>query len=140
MTTKSKTQAKPASNTAAADPAPTPIIHAPAQPRRVAASGKPTHVSPAPQVQATKPARVSKASAPVAPPAAAKQHMSKQAILIDLLRSADGTTIALMMAATGWQAHSVRGVISGTLRKKLGLNVISEATAVGSVRTYRILA
>jgi hypothetical protein len=40
------------------------------------------------------------------------------------------------MEATGWQAHSVRGVLSGTLRKKLGLAVSSSAE--GNGRVYRI--
>jgi hypothetical protein len=41
-----------------------------------------------------------------------------------------------LMKATGWQAHSIRGFISGTLKKRLGLNVISD-TADG-LRRYRI--
>ena len=43
-----------------------------------------------------------------------------------------------MMAATGWQAHSVRGAISGAIKKKLGLDVRSEKTEGG--RVYRIAA
>jgi hypothetical protein len=43
-----------------------------------------------------------------------------------------------MMGATGWQAHSVRGAISGAIKKKLGLAVVSER--VGETRTYRIAA
>jgi len=39
--------------------------------------------------------------------------------------------------ATAWQAHSVRGAISGTIRKKQGLNVVSEKS--GDVRLYRIV-
>lgn len=41
------------------------------------------------------------------------------------------------MQATGWQAHSVRGAMSGSIGKKLGLNVISEKS--GTVRLYRII-
>ena len=41
------------------------------------------------------------------------------------------------MNVTGWQAHSVRGVLSGTLKKKLGLAVVSEMTEAGE-RRYRI--
>ncbi len=51
---------------------------------------------------------------------------TKQAILIDLLRWPKGATIAELVAATGWQPHSVRGAISGTLKKELGLMVTSE--------------
>ena len=42
-----------------------------------------------------------------------------------------------MMAATGWQAHSVRGAISGAIKKTLGFNVVSEKTEAG--RTYHIV-
>jgi DNA-binding MarR family transcriptional regulator len=51
---------------------------------------------------------------------------TKQALMIDLLKRKKGATIAEIVAATGWQAHSVRGVISGALKKKLSLTVTSE--------------
>ena len=44
-----------------------------------------------------------------------------------------------MMALTGWQAHSVRGAISGVLRKKLGLNVICAPSGPDGERLYRIV-
>ena len=62
---------------------------------------------------------------------------SKLDALINALRQRDGATIAELMAATGWQAHSVRGAISGNLKKKRGLVVISEMVE-GRGRTYRI--
>ncbi|HUQ92156.1 MAG TPA: DUF3489 domain-containing protein [Bryobacteraceae bacterium] len=52
-----------------------------------------------------------------AEPASKKEHV------IALLKQAEGATLADMIAATGWQSHSVRGFISGNLRKKLNLNV-----------------
>ena len=61
---------------------------------------------------------------------------SKQASVIAMLRAPAGATIAAMAGATGWQAHSVRGFLAGVVRKKLGLNLISEAGDAG--RTYRI--
>ena len=68
----------------------------------------------------------------------AKAHAnSKQAVLIERLRRKQGATIAEPMQATGWQAHSVRGAISGTLKKKLGLDVTSEKIE-GRGRVYRI--
>ena len=64
---------------------------------------------------------------------------TKQAMLIDLLRRKDGTTLDEMVAATGWQAHSVRGVMSAALKKKLGLTITSEKIE-GRGRVYRIAA
>ena len=62
---------------------------------------------------------------------------TKQAILIEMLRRPNGATIEQMTAKTGWQTHSVRGAISGTLKKKLGLPVATE-TVEGRGRVYRI--
>ncbi len=63
---------------------------------------------------------------------------TKQAILIEMLRRPKGATIEQMTVKTGWQAHSVRGAISGALKKKLGLSVTSE-TVEGRGRVYRIV-
>jgi hypothetical protein len=61
---------------------------------------------------------------------------SKLATVIAMLLQAGGTTIAELSKATGWQAHSVRGALSGALKKKLGLTIVSEKT--DGVRNYRI--
>ncbi len=54
-----------------------------------------------------------------------------------MLRRSEGTTLDQMCTASGWQAHSVRGFLSGTVRKKLGLTL---ETATGDHgRTYRIV-
>jgi hypothetical protein len=68
--------------------------------------------------------------------AAASEPKGKIALLVGLLRQPDGATIAAMTAATGWQAHSVRGALSGAIKKGLGLAVVSEKTEAG--RVYRI--
>ena len=60
----------------------------------------------------------------------------KIALLVSLLRSDEGATVEAMMAATGWQAHSVRGAMSGSVKKALGLTVASEK--IEGVRVYRI--
>ncbi len=62
---------------------------------------------------------------------------TKQATLIAMLRAPDGATIEEITAATGWQAHTVRGAIAGALKKKLGLDVTSEKVE-GRGRIYRI--
>lgn len=62
---------------------------------------------------------------------------TKLGSLITALRRKKGATIDDLMEATGWQAHSVRGAISGALKKKLGLAVTSEVTE-GKGRVYRI--
>jgi len=64
---------------------------------------------------------------------------SKKAIVIDLLKRPDGASLKDIMQATDWQAHSVRGFISGSLTKKMGLNVESFKRPDGE-RAYRINA
>jgi hypothetical protein len=61
---------------------------------------------------------------------------SKVAMIVSMLRRPKGACINDLMKATGWQAHSVRGAISGSLRKKLGLQVTSQGA--GSARLYLI--
>ena len=72
------------------------------------------------------------------PPAVVRPG-TKQALLIDLLKRKKGATIMEAVTATGWQAHSVRGAISGALKKKLGLAVTSEKPG-DAPRRYRIAA
>ncbi|QCO55525.1 DUF3489 domain-containing protein [Pseudorhodobacter turbinis] len=62
---------------------------------------------------------------------------TKQAKLIALLKAPEGATMEVLIAATGWQAHTLRGAISGALGKKLGLTVTS-AKEEGRARVYRI--
>ena len=62
---------------------------------------------------------------------------SKKADIIRLLERAKGATLAELMTATGWQAHSVRGFISGTLGKRLKMKIDSFRTEKGD-RAYRV--
>ena len=62
---------------------------------------------------------------------------TKQAQLIAMLKRAKGATIDELVEALDWQAHTVRGAIAGALKKKLGLDVVSEKVARRG-RVYRI--
>ena len=73
-------------------------------------------------------------SAPVAPPAPTAKAPSKLDQLEALLCSDGGASIADMMAATGWQQHSVRGAMAGVLKKR-GLVITSGKT--DGLRRYR---
>ena len=73
---------------------------------------------------------------------------TKQARMIELLKRPEGATVEQIAAATGWQKHTIRGAISGALKKKLGLNVEATRTceigpektgAKGSTTVYRIV-
>ena len=96
--------------------------------------------APAPAPQATPVAprkRRSKASTPVTDGRATAREGSKKAEVVELLRRKQGATLEEIMKATGWQAHSVRGFISGAVGKKMGLKVDSSRTEAGE-RAYRI--
>ena len=90
-------------------------------------------------VQATN-RKSSKRSRPIgtASPSPSKTRAgTKHARILAMLKDRAGTTIAAMMAATGWQQHSVRGFLAGVVRKKLGLKLVSELGERG--RTYRVI-
>jgi hypothetical protein len=72
---------------------------------------------------------------------------TKQAQMIEMLKRPEGATVEQIAAATGWQHHTIRGAISGALKKKLGLTVEATRTrevgpnktgAKGSTTVYRI--
>ncbi len=68
---------------------------------------------------------------------AGRKLATKSAAVLRLLGSANGARIEDLMKATGWQTHSVRGFLSATVKKKLGLALTSESGKDG-VRRYRI--
>ena len=103
-----------------------------AQKVSTAKNGKPAAAVPAEPGAEAKRART---EAPLPTPSK-PGPTSKIDTVITLLRARGGASIEEMMAATGWQAHSVRGAISGQVRKKLGLEVASDK--IDGIRRYRI--
>jgi hypothetical protein len=63
---------------------------------------------------------------------------TKRARVIDLLKTTEGASLLELMQATSWQRHSVRGFLSGTVKKKLGLSLISTISEQG-LRRYKII-
>ena len=78
-----------------------------------------------------------KATAKKQPKTTTKTPATKQAKIITLLRRQKGATLAELGKLSGWQEHSIRGFISGTLKKRLGFDIISEKSSKGT-RHYRI--
>lgn len=72
-----------------------------------------------------------------APKTRTPREGTKQARMIEMLRAEAGATIDEIVAATGWQPHTVRGAFAGALKKKLGLEVTSEKVE-GRGRVYRL--
>jgi hypothetical protein len=64
---------------------------------------------------------------------------SKTAKVLDLLKRHEGASMKELLKSTGWQPHSVRGFLSGTIRKKMGMTVTSTKPVDGE-RTYSIKA
>ena len=94
------------------------------------------------RAKATKPAKAALADKPT------PRAGTKQARMIELLKRPGGATVEQIAAATGWQRHTIRGAISGALKKKLGLTVEASRTrevgpnkvgAKGSSTVYRIV-
>ena len=93
------------------------------------------HVAPA-KGKATKDATTPKPRATGRKIAHAKDG-SKKSEVIAMMRSKDGASIEAIMKATGWQRHTIRGLVSGTLVKRMGLKIES-FRAEGKERRYRI--
>jgi len=102
-----------------------------ANPSRTEAKTQPSRKRNVVQVGPVKP--TPKRSATTATPA----RGSKKAKILNLLRRPGGASLDQLQKATGWQAHSVRGFLSGEVKKRMGLRVHSAKHADG-VRTYRV--
>ena len=71
-------------------------------------------------------------------PARAPRTGTKQALLIEMLKAPDGATISEIVTALDWQSHTIRGSMSGALKKRLGLTITSEKIEPRG-RVYRIV-
>jgi len=71
--------------------------------------------------------------------ASVPREFSKKAIVLEMLRRKEGATLAEIAKATDWQNHSIRGFISGTVTKKMGLKVESTKREDGE-RVYKIIS
>ncbi|WP_426039668.1 DUF3489 domain-containing protein [Brevundimonas sp. DC300-4] len=108
--------------------------------RRKSADAAPCSAEPQSKTPKVRKPRASRALGFVAEPLRepGKAPTGKLAILVGLMQRTEGATLAAMGKATGWQAHSVRGALSGALRKKHRLIITTEAAE--GVRTYRLPA
>jgi len=101
-----------------------------------------TKPSPAPKrVQADRPTGLLKKAKHAVPAkqAAPAERGTKTAKILALLKRPGGASLQQLRKATGWQAHSVRGFLSGTVKKKMGLRVVSTKPLEGE-RSYRIIS
>ncbi len=101
-----------------------------------AAKGAPAKAKATKKTTAAKDAPKAKKSAKALETSGPREG-SKTETILGLLRRAKGATLPEIMEAASWQAHSVRGFISGTLGKKMGLTVNSEKREDGT-RVYSI--
>jgi hypothetical protein len=101
---------------------------APVAPSQTAAAGTSNRRGPK--------SRRQRASSNTPAAASSAPRVSKTEAALKLLRRKTGASLAELQEATGWQAHSVRGFLSGTVRKKLALYLSSEVTKQG-MRRYR---
>jgi hypothetical protein len=97
---------------------------------------RPTGAKPKAASRSRKPSRRPKKNPRAKHPMRAVRANSKQDQVLAMLRRVNGAAIPAIMEKTGWQAHSVRGFLAGTVRTKLGLTLVSEK--VGEKRIYRV--
>ena len=111
---------------------------APKAGKKARASARRAHVAPK-KGKAGKKASPAKKTPKGAKEGAGARDGSKAAKILDLLKRPGGVTAKELMKATGWQSHSVRGFLSGTVSKKMGLTVTSTKSEDGE-RNYSVKA
>ena len=132
MTTATIANREPAQATATEKPEPP-------KKAKVAAPKPPVAPAKVKSANKTTPAKKGAKAAHKAPAATAQRVRpgSKTAKVLDLVKRSGGATLKQLMKATGWQAHSVRGFLSGTLGKKMGLKIESSKNNDGE-RVYNL--
>jgi hypothetical protein len=105
--------------------------------KKARAGAQRAHVAPK-KGKAPPKAKAAKKAPKAAKKAGGAREGSKAATILELLKRSNGATLAELMKATGWQPHSVRGFLSGTIGKKLGLTVVSTKGEEG--RAYSVKA
>jgi Protein of unknown function (DUF3489) len=107
----------------------------PEPPKRAKGAAPKPRVAPAKAKPAHKDSQAKKAAKAATAPRV--RQGSKTAKVLTLLQQSGGVTLKRLMKATGWQPHSVRGFLSGTLGKKMGLRIESRKTHDGE-RIYSV--
>jgi hypothetical protein len=115
-----------------------PTAEAPKATKKARPGARRANVAPK-KGKASKKANPAKKAPKSAKKAAGTRDGSKTATILDLLKRKDGVTLKELMKVSGWQAHSVRGFLSGTVGKKLVLAVTSTKGDDGE-RTYSVKA
>ncbi len=90
---------------------------------------------PAPKAATVRPTKA-KVNSRVAKQRESAPAATKASAIVTALRRPNGASLADLVAATGWQSHSVRGFLSGTVRKRLGLTLTVEQA--GGERRYHV--
>jgi hypothetical protein len=130
-------EAQAAPNTETQEPKAPTKAKAAKQARRVAPAKPKSNKKATAAKKAPKAKQAAKAPKATKPKAEGVREGSKTATVLALIQRAKGATLAEIMDATSWQAHSVRGFISGTLGKRMGLTVNSTKRDDGT-RVYSI--
>ena len=121
-----------------AETATSPANEQPKASKRAKGGARGAHVAPK-KGKSGKKAAPSKKAPKGAKKATGARDGSKSAKILDLLKRPGGATAKELMKASGWQAHSVRGFLSGTVSKKMGMAVTSTKGEDGE-RTYSVKA
>ena len=112
-------------------------VEKPEAPKKARAAARSRHVAPSKGKSGKKTSPVKKGSKVRKLAGEGARQGSKTAAVLDLLKRSGGASLKEIMKATDWQPHSVRGFISGTLGKKMGLKVESTKAESGE-RIYSI--